>query len=243
MKKRLIKGLKIAFFVLFVIVLGGFIYLNMNTYDPSSEASNLLDHEQVQVLDDYYLVMPIYEEIGTFVYYPGGLVEPASYLPFALKMAEEGIRVVVMKMPLNLAILNNDAYLSIDDQDTSGPVLLGGHSLGGASASLFLRSYEEIDGLVFLASYPAESADLSGVDYPVLSIRASMDGVMDLSAYEEAKSLLPSDTEYQVIEGGNHAQFGHYGFQSGDMEASISREEQQEQVIIYIKEMLLSLQE
>ena len=243
MKKRLIKGLKITLFVLFVIVLGGFIYLNMNTYDPSSEASELLDHEQVQVLDDYYLVMPIYEEIGTFVYYPGGLVEPASYLPFALKMAEEGIRVVVMKMPLNLAILNNDAYLSIDAQDTSGPVLLGGHSLGGASASLFLRDYEEIDGLVFLASYPADSADLSGVEYPVLSIRASMDGVMDLSAYEEAKSLLPSDTEYQVIEGGNHAQFGDYGVQSGDMEASISREEQQNQVIAYIKEMLLSLQE
>jgi len=242
MKKRLIKGLKITLFVLFVIVLGGFIYLNMNTYDPSSEASGLLDHEQVQVLDDYYLVMPIYEEIGTFVYYPGGLVEPASYLPFALRMAEEGIRVVVMKMPLNLAILNNDAYLSIDDQDTSGPVLLGGHSLGGASASLFLRDYEEIDGLVFLASYPADSADLSGVEYPVLSIRASMDGVMDLSAYEEAKSLLPSDTEYQVIEGGNHAQFGDYGVQSGDMEASISREEQQNQVIAYIKEMLLSLQ-
>jgi len=239
MKKKLFKGLKILGIVLLVLILGGFIYLNMSTYEPSSEASALLNHEQVNLHDDYYVVMPVYEEIGTFVYYPGGLVEPASYLPFAMKLAEEGIRVIVMKMPLNLAILKTDAFWDLEEQDFSGSVFIGGHSLGGASASLFLKEYEDlVDGLILLASYPAASADLSESDLPVLSISGSLDGVMDKENYEATKSLLPSSTHYVEIPGANHAQFGDYGFQSGDNEASISRESQQNTVVALIKEFV-----
>ena len=243
MKKKVIKGVKILGILFFVLMLGGFVYLNIATYEPSREASELLDHEQVSVFEDYYLVTPIYEEIGTLVYYPGGLVEAASYLPFALRLAEEGVRVVVLKMPLNLAILKTDAFLEVEDQDMSGPVLIGGHSLGGASASLFLREYDRVDGFVLLASYPAASADLSQVSYPVLSIVGSLDGVVDFAAYEETKSLLPSGTMYEVIEGGNHAYFGDYGLQSGDKEASISRQDQQAQVVNLIVDFLLRMQE
>ena len=42
-----------------------------------------------------------------------------------------------------------------------------------------------------------------------------------------------------MIEGGNHCQFGSYGFQKGDNEASISHEEQMyktvETVVSFIK--------
>ena len=38
---------------------------------------------------------------------------------------------------------------------------------------------------------------------------------------------LPSDTEFIFLPGANHAQFGWYGTQSGDGEATISREDQQ----------------
>jgi hypothetical protein len=34
-----------------------------------------------------------------------------------------------------------------------------------------------------------------------------------------------------AIEGGNHAQFGWYGDQAGDLPAEISREVQQEQIV------------
>ena len=37
---------------------------------------------------------------------------------------------------------------------------------------------------------------------------------------------LPADTEWITIEGGNHAQFGDYGVQDGDGEATISAEMQ-----------------
>ena len=40
------------------------------------------------------------------------------------------------------------------------------------------------------------------------------------------------------IEGGNHAQFGNYGPQKGDLPATISAEEQQAQTVIAIEEFL-----
>ena len=43
--------------------------------------------------------------------------------------------------------------------------------------------------------------------------------------------LLPPDTRFVAIEGGNHAQFGWYGKQSGDNEATITREAQQAQTV------------
>lgn len=244
MKKKLFKIFKIVGIVLFVALLGGFIYLNMSTYDPMESANDLLDSDQVEVYGDYFVVEPDGEVVANLVYYQGGLVRAASYLPFAFSLAEEGVRVHIPKMPLNLAILNQDAFLDYEELfDDDLPVLIAGHSLGGASASLFLSGDEVlIDGLILLASYPANSADLSDAKYPVLSITASNDGVLDLEQYNESKSLLPSDTVYALITGGNHAYFGHYGEQNGDGEATISREEQQAETVLLILEMLDSLE-
>jgi hypothetical protein len=52
---------------------------------------------------------------------------------------------------------------------------------------------------------------------------------------------LPPSTEWTAIEGGNHAQFGWYGPQSGDNEATISREEQQEQMVAATLQLLRQL--
>jgi hypothetical protein len=42
--------------------------------------------------------------------------------------------------------------------------------------------------------------------------------------------LLPEDTIFIAIEGANHAQFGDYGPQKGDVVASLSLTEQHERV-------------
>jgi hypothetical protein len=51
------------------------------------------------------------------------------------------------------------------------------------------------------------------------------------AAFDDARALLPVDTQYVVIQGGNHAQFGDYGVQPGDQEATITRLEQQKQIV------------
>ncbi len=48
-------------------------------------------------------------------------------------------------------------------------------------------------------------------------------------AYKKAAELFPKDFTEVVIEGGNHAQYGNYGEQSGDGKAATSSEEQQKQ--------------
>ena len=52
MRKQLFKVLKIVGIVVFVALLGGFIYLNMSTYDPMGSANDLLDSDQVEVYGD-----------------------------------------------------------------------------------------------------------------------------------------------------------------------------------------------
>jgi len=51
-----------------------------------------------------------------------------------------------------------------------------------------------------------------------------------MEKFDETKALLPDDTQYVVIDGGNHAQFGSYGLQAGDNESTISPEEQWTQI-------------
>ena len=54
--------------------------------------------------------------------------------------------------------------------------------------------------------------------------------------------LLPTDTIYLPIEGGNHAYFGDYGEQSGDNLATISREAQQQITVDAIVQFLNSIE-
>jgi hypothetical protein len=45
-----------------------------------------------------------------------------------------------------------------------------------------------------------------------------------------SRALLPADTAFLEIAGGNHAQFGDYGPQTGDNPATISANEQWDQI-------------
>jgi hypothetical protein len=52
-----------------------------------------------------------------------------------------------------------------------------------------------------------------------------------MEKFSASRTLLPVDTTWVVIEGGNHAQFGDYGFQPGDNIATISAANQQAQIV------------
>ena len=82
---------------------------------------------------------------------------------------------------------------------------------------------DNISGLILLASYPSEKVNLSKRHLKVLSITASNDKVLKWDQYKSAKKRLPSDTSYTSISGGNHSEFGDYGHQSKDGDATISQ--------------------
>jgi hypothetical protein len=87
----------------------------------------------------------------------------------------------------------------------------------------------KVQGLVFWASYPSASDDLSSTALKGLSTYGSNDQVMNSDSFNATASLLPPGTILQVIQGGNHAQFGSYGPQPGDGTATISGPDQQAQ--------------
>jgi len=168
------------------------------------------------------------EEAVGLMFYPGGKVEASAYAPLLRGLAEQGITCVLLEMPANLAVLDKNAAEGIAEQIPEvDRWYIGGHSLGGAMAASFVAEHaEEFEGLILLAAYSTE--DLTNSDVAVLSIYGSEDGVLNRNAYEENRNNLPEGMTEVVIDGGNHAQFGEYGSQEGDGEATISGDEQRE---------------
>jgi pimeloyl-ACP methyl ester carboxylesterase len=163
------------------------------------------------------------------IVYPGGHVDPRAYAPLARQIAAQGYRVVIVPMPLALAVLAPNRALQVMAHDPAIETwAIGGHSLGGAMSARFAYTHPDaVDGLVLWAAYPASTDDLSGYDLVVTSIYGTLDGLATGSRIDASRPLLPPVTRWVAIEGGNHAQFGDYGPQSGDTPAIIPAEEQQ----------------
>jgi len=191
-----------------------------------------------------------------FLFYPGALVDPHAYLPWLSDLSSAGIAVIVAKAPGNLAVLSIDAGLSVTSLvPQASSWVIGGHSLGGAMAAWSAASHPDAwAGLVLLAAYPATNKSLAGWSRPVLSLSASNDGLATPQKVADALPLLPP-TQYAVtglgqytppssggyavvhqIAGGNHAQFGSYGPQDGDSEATISPAAQHTEIVSFIEE-------
>lgn len=210
---------------------------------PMPEAQLAMQsNEQVTFKEEAWLIFQPTENDPTtgLIFYPGGRVDYRAYTPAAQAIAAEGYMVVIVPMPLNLAVLSPERAADVIE---AFPRIqhwaIGGHSLGGAMAAQFAHTHpDQVQGLVLWASYPAGSADLSTRDLEVVSIFGTRDGLATGDKIEASRALLPRDTRMVPIDGGNHAQFGWYGPQNGDNEATISRIAQQDQVIAATVELL-----
>lgn len=222
--------------VLLAVVLVGVVLIATRAPEPMPQAMAALQSD-LQVLVDttpWLTFRPRgVEPVTGLIFYPGGLVDPRSYAPMAQAIAAKGYLVVVPSMPLNFAILDvNRAEQVISAFPRVREWAMGGHSLGGVSAAMFVKRHPDaVKGLVFLASYPADSDNLTGFDLHVMSIYGTRDGLSTIAKIDASRRLLPASTRWVAIEGGNHGQFGWYGLQSGDGVATISREQQQAQIV------------
>jgi hypothetical protein len=222
---------------LILIAAAGFVIWGLTPSQPMPQALSALESDQaVTVTQGRWLVFspvqPAQPETG-LIFYPGGHVDTRAYAPQAHAVAAQGYLVIIPQMPLNLAVLNVNAA---DEIIRAYPRVknwaIGGHSLGGAMAAAFLYQHPQAaDGLVLWASYPAAGNSLADSELKVVSISASRDGLSTPAKITASKTLLPVSTRWVQIMGGDHAQFGWYGAQSGDLPAEISREEQQAQTV------------
>ena len=168
-----------------------------------------------------------------FVFYPGGRIDPRGYAPLMKAIASEGYLVVVPDMPLNIAAFRpNIAARIVAAHPDIRRWAIGGHSVGGAMAAQYTHTHREsIDGLAIWASYPPANADLSSLALPVVLIYGSRETTVTDSSVAERQHLLPANTRYVRIEGGDHHQFGSYEIDPSDHRATIDLLSQQDQVL------------
>lgn len=233
MKKR--TKIFILFITAILIILSGgvFTYLS-DSYAPTPEAiSAMSSTEVVEVINhkNYQSFIPK-NNVGTngLIFYQGGKVEAEAYAPLMQGLAEKGVPSYLVDMPFNLAVFDIDAADAVLSEEVAvDNWYLAGHSLGGAMASSYAKkNRDQLVGLILLASYSA--VDLTDTNLPTLVIYGTADEVMNQEKFERNRSYVPNMEEF-VLEGGNHAQFGDYGEQTGDGTATISAGEQLEQSI------------
>jgi len=227
------KKIKIALYIILALIIfvGCISILYVNDYshaDPSANAYlNGTENVSVEKVEKG-LFMDGPGNDKALVFYPGAKIEYTSYLPLFMDLANDGVDCFIVEMPGNLAFLGGNSADSIIESGNYSydEWYISGHSLGGVMASSYAVTHnDEINGLILLASYPVD--DLGNM--PVLSIYGSNDKTLNKETYDESKRLMDYNLTEYVINGGNHAQFGSYGIQSGDGVATISPENQRNQ--------------
>lgn len=229
-KRSLRKKLLLAVGTVLFAAVGGFLVWASFYYPAEDTALAVMrTGSGISAEDDLVVLEPSYPTDTGFIFYPGAKVEAEAYLPILEKIRQEcGVTCILVKMPLRMAIFNSDAAA---DAMARFPEIsrwyVGGHSMGGAMASSFASKHEkDVAGLVLMGAY------LYG-DFPPAKT---------LTVYGTFNSDLEKKIDYTenivVIEGGNHAQFGNYGRQKGDPDATITAEQQQEITVKAVAEFL-----
>ena len=133
---------------------------------------------------------------------------------------------IIVRYELCLPIIEPDradVVFANEPEIQSWPVALGGYSLGGVVTAIHIQEVgacrANITGLAMWASYPSSTHGMSGrVDLSNSS--AAIWGTLDCRTtpgdIEDNRRYLPLDTADRPITGGNHSQFGNYGFRACD---------------------------
>ena len=188
-----------------------------------------------------------------FIFYPGARVDFRAYAPLVREIAKGGYPSFLVSMPLNLAMFDIHAA---DRIRAANPGIkrwvIAGHSLGGAMAAQYLAdsfspagntsrvTASSLSGLILLGAY--STSDLSAYDsLRVLSVSGSQDGLSTPAKIRANAKNLPGAARFLEIAGGNHAHFGNYGDQDGDLPASIPPLAQRQASVAAILEFLDSL--
>lgn len=234
--RRIARLLATTILLLALCFIGFIVWVGRPAVAMEPAQAALTTDGQVAVTTEPWLIfapLPPTTESG-FIFYPGALVDPRAYAPAARAIAAAGYLVVIVPMPFNMAII---APTRAQEVIAAYPAIthwtIGGHSLGGAIAAGFVADHPDaVEALVLWGAYPEEGDSLARRDSLVVtSIYGTLDGLATVAKIEASRTLLPPQTTFVAIEGGNHSQFGWYGEQSGDNPATITREIQQAAVV------------
>jgi len=174
---------------------------------------------------------------AALVFFCGSGIAAQAYAPLLKPISEAGFPVTVIKLPYRFAPFEahkreaiNRARQQMSQQPKGVHWVASGHSLGGALAARLTHSNEDaIAALVLIGTTHPKETDLSNLTVPVTKVYATHDGIAPIDRVMANRVLLPNHTDWVDIDGGNHSQFGHYGHQLLDGDATVNRDAQQAQ--------------
>lgn len=209
-------------------------YLESYYHAESTSLVTSLNVKMEKIDGGYFFDGPGDED--ALIFYPGAKVESLAYAPLMKTLAENGVDCFLAEMPFRMAIFGPNIAEKFLNAYSYHSWTAAGHSMGGLVISGFAIDHaDRIDNLILLASYPSATIPNS---ISFCSIYGTLDGCLDATAYKRAKPYWPDSSKEIILEGGNHAQYGNYGEQSGDNKPSISRNKQQELTVAAILETI-----
>jgi pimeloyl-ACP methyl ester carboxylesterase len=146
----------------------------------------------------------------TIVLVHGAFADAASWAPVTLKLLEAGHTVLVPPV-FNRSLIGDSAYIRSFVEQIDGPVLLAGHSYGGAVITV-AGAAENVVGLVYVAGYALDegeslgqlqggfpdselAANLVYAPYPIEGAEPGTDVSVTISAFPQVFAAgVPADT-------------------------------------------------
>ena len=172
----------------------------------------LESNERVTVTQDEWIVFQPSDASPTkgLIFYPGGECDERGYAEPLRSIAASGFLVVLVPMPWQLAVFApnraNDVIAAFPEISKWA---IGGHSLGGSMAANYAANHEDlIKGLLLWDAYSANDLTKSTVKVRMIH-RADASGKPP-EDYSSKLPLLPKQTEYIPLVGGQHLNFGRF---------------------------------
>jgi pimeloyl-ACP methyl ester carboxylesterase len=185
--------------------------------------------------DGHWSFDPSVPAAAGLIFFAGALVDPVAYAPLARGVAEAGFPVLLVELPRRGAFGGADgpevfarARAAAATRPRVTRWIVAGHSRGGVVAAQIVRDgFPGLAGAVLIGTSHPRDFSIASATVPITRVFGTRDTVADVHKLERTRPNLPASTRIVAIDGGNHSQFGHYGFQPGDWPATISREAQQ----------------
>lgn len=210
-KHKTLKITVISIVSLILISVGLFFVWANDYYKAEDLAITVTNTDNsIEKIDNLTILTPDNASDIGIIFYPGAKVEDIAYIPLLNKLKNAGYTCVLVKMPFNMAIFDSAAADKVFEiLPNIKSWYMAGHSMGGAIASDYAsKNQDKIDGLILMGAY----------------IYGDYTPEKALTVYGTFNSNLEKNINYTEniikIEGGNHAQFGNYGKQKGDPDAT-----------------------
>ncbi len=229
-----------------------FVTWSLVAYRATDEARRALASDATVVVTDTtgatrFVPAPGRARAGAgLLFVAGALVDPVAYAPLARAAAAAGHEAWIVALPRRGAFggAEDPALLArvaaiMGRADAPRRWVVGGHSRGAVIAVQVAHARPaRLAGLVLVGSSHPRDVSLADLAVPVTKIVGTRDGLASPAEVRANAHLLPASTRWVWIDGGNHSQFGWYGFQPGDRRARVPAGVQRATMVRAVREAL-----